>query len=93
MKLIIAPTAYQDLQRIYSFIQEENPKVLRRVADRLEKAMRTLLEYPLAGYMLDDLPPFREFLVPFGKGNYIIRYRVEGKFLAVVHLWHSREDR
>lgn len=93
MKLVIAPTAYQDLQRVYSFIQTESPKALCLMADRLEKAFRTLLDYPLAGYMLDDLPLFRELIVPFSKGNYVIRYRIEKDPLSIVHLWHSREER
>lgn len=93
MKLVIAPTAYQDLQRVYSFIQKENPTALRRAADRLEKAFRTLLDYPLAGYELEDLTLFRELIAPFGKGNYIIRYRIKDDTLFIVHLWHNREER
>lgn len=93
MKLVIAPTAYQDFQRIYSFIQKENPTVLGRAANHLEKAMSTLLKYPMAGYLLEELPLFRELIVPFGKGNYVIRYRVEKETLFIVHLWHSREER
>lgn len=93
MKIVFSPVARDNINRLYHFIEQKNPSALGKAALRLKQVFRLLQKYPNAGYSLDHLPPFRELLVPFGKGNYVIRYRIEKKRLAVVHLWHSREDR
>jgi hypothetical protein len=40
-------------------------------------------------------PGYRELVVPFGSGAYIIRYRIDTRRDAVVitRLWHGREQR
>lgn len=93
MKLDFSPVALADLHRLYTFIEINNPSALPRAADKLLRSFEILKKYPQAGYVLEHLPPFRELLVPFGRGNYVIRYRVEKGILHIVHLWHSREDR
>lgn len=92
-RLVFSSTAFQDLQRIYRFLQEAEPQALETGAERLEWAFSALQRFPHSGYSLENLPDFRELLVPFGKGNYVIRYRIEKTTVNVVHLWHSREDR
>lgn len=92
-KILFAPVARQDLERLFHFIQDANPAALGHAADRLKKAFELLQQHPQAGYLLDHLPPFREILIPFGKGSYIIRYRLDKKTINVVHFWHSQEKR
>ena len=93
MKIVFSPVAFQDLQRLYKFFKETNPPSITKAAERLKKGFGTLRQYPLAGYPLESLPPFRELLVPFGRGNFIIRYQLGEETVNVVHLWHSREER
>lgn len=93
MKLEFSPTALKDLHRLYTFIENENPPILPRAADKILRSFEIIKKFPQAGYVLEQLPPFRELLVPFGRGNYVIRYRVEKGVVYIVHLWHSREDR
>ena len=93
MKLVFSPVAIEDLQRLYIFISERNPSSLKKAAKRLRQAFEILKEHPLIGYELDHLTGIRELLIPFGKGNYVIRYRAEKKRVSIAHLWHSREDR
>lgn len=93
MKLVFSPVALEDLQRLYAFIADKNPAALKKAAERLIRSFQLLTEHPIAGYALEHLPGIREFLVPFGKGNYIIRYRIYKEQISIAHLWHSREDR
>lgn len=93
MKITFAPQALNDLKRLYQFIEDQNPRALKRAAVQLKSAFHILQKHPQAGYQLDHLHPFRELLVPFGNGNYVIRYRIEKQTIHIVHLWHSREDR
>jgi len=39
------------------------------------------------------LAPFRDLIIPFGKGSFIIRYRIKHNTVVITYLWHSREDR
>lgn len=93
MHLIFSPSAYQDLSRIYAFLAKTDPGAVAKAGVRLKQAFLSLSKYPLAGYPLGDLPRFRELIWPFGKGHYVIRYRLEKDAVNIVHLWHSREDR
>jgi len=40
-------------------------------------------------------PGYRELIVPFGAGAYVVRYRIDLRRNAVVitRLWHGREQR
>lgn len=93
MKLIFSRNALEDLERLYSFMSQINPSGLDKSAKRLNQSFDMLQEHPLAGYGLDQLPKTRELLIPFGKGNYIIRYRIKNKQIHIAHIWHSRENR
>lgn len=93
MKLVFSPLALEDIQRLHLFIAERNPDLLNKASECLKQSFKLLQEYPKAGYELDHLPGVRELLIPFGKGNYIIRYKIQQKLIAIAHLWHSREDR
>ncbi|OGQ07455.1 MAG: hypothetical protein A3G32_00805 [Deltaproteobacteria bacterium RIFCSPLOWO2_12_FULL_40_28] len=94
MQLFFASSALEDLNRIYAFVKVTYPKAVKLAAKRLYYGFNSLKKYPELGYPLFHLGKnFREFLVPFGKGNYIIRYRVLKKKLFVLHLWHNKENR
>lgn len=93
MTLVFSPVALADLKRLYRFLEQNHPSALKRAAARLKSTFALLQRFPHAGYALDHLYPFRELLVPFGKGHYVIRYRLSEQKINVVHLWHSREDR
>lgn len=93
MKVLFAPTALEDLNRLSAFIEAINPTILKEAAARLKAAFQILAKHPEAGFILEHLNPFREFHMPFGKGNYVIRYCLDKDTVNIVHLWHSREDR
>jgi plasmid stabilization system protein ParE len=40
-------------------------------------------------------PEYRELIVPFGRGAYVVRYRIhlERDTVVVVRIWHGREQR
>jgi len=35
----------------------------------------------------------RQLVVPFGRGAYILHYRLTDDAIFVTRIWHSREDR
>ncbi|MBX7149452.1 type II toxin-antitoxin system RelE/ParE family toxin [bacterium] len=94
MKLLLTPTAYADLNRLYSFLSIQYPKALKMAALRIKQAFNILKKHPRSGYILTKFKPeTREFLIPFGHGHYVVRYRINAKKIQILHLWHSKEKR
>jgi len=92
-RLIWLPEAIADIQRLRQFIQPHNPTAARRAAQRIKEAAKRLQEHPASGRPVKGLPEVRDLLIPFGSGNYVLRYRLVGPLVVIVHVWHSREDR
>ncbi len=94
MKLKFARQALADLNRLNKFVSTTAPNSLELAAERLLWGFNSIKKYPNIGYQLTRLKnDFRELLVPFGKGNYVIRYRIHKTSTVVLHIWHSRENR
>ena len=65
----------------------------RRFLDEIERAYRSLSDFPDRGR--PARPDFRELVVPFGRGAYILRYTMsrDHAMVVVVRIWHGREKR
>lgn len=92
-KLIWEPGALDDLTRLREFLQHKNPKAAANAARRIIEAASLLLDHPQLGHPMDDLPEFNELAIPFGQRGYVMRYRIDGKKIIILRVWHSREDR
>lgn len=92
MKVRLLPRAHADIDRLQSFLRDKDAKAAARVHDLLYDAAASLQDFPRKGRALGA---FRELIVPFGKGAYVLRYRIDEKNLAVfiARVWHSRERR
>jgi len=91
-EIVWLPSAAKDVSRLRDFIQSNNPSAAVRAANRIKDASKILKENPEAGRPVEELFPFRELLIPFGSGNYILRYRVVDTRVIIVSVKHSRED-
>lgn len=91
-ELVWLDSAVNDLVRLRAFIAKENPTAAVRAARTIKEAAEWLIEYPAAGKPVKDLSSHRDFSVRFGAGGYILRYRVLGESIYVIHVWHYRED-
>ncbi|MBF0104444.1 MAG: type II toxin-antitoxin system RelE/ParE family toxin [Deltaproteobacteria bacterium] len=89
--LIFSPTSLADLQRINQFYLAIDPKVRRLALARLFEALKLVERFPNIG-RLQNRSGIREFVVPFGKGNFIIRYLPRKTKIHLAHIWHSMED-
>ncbi len=90
-KIVWLVSAVLDVVRLKEFIEQKNPKAAKKAASRIKEAALILAENPEAGKPIDDLFPFRELFVPFGNGNYVLRYRVDGDKVVIIRIKHSRE--
>lgn len=82
----------EDLARLHTFLKAVSSDAAARVAGAILAGADQLAEHPRSGRPMDD--GRREWLVPFGAGVYVLRYRIdpEGR-VVVVRVWHGREDR
>jgi addiction module RelE/StbE family toxin len=92
-QIIWSPGAAQDIERLRKFIQQKNPSAAKRAANRILEASKILKANPEAGYPLEDYVPYRQLTIPFGDGDYIIRYRLEENKVFIARVWHSKEHR
>ena len=91
-ELVWLNSAVDDIVRLREFIAKENPSAAKKAALTLKEAAQLLIETPSIGKPVQDLPQYRDLLIRFGAGGYILRYRVHLDAVYIVHIRHYRED-
>jgi plasmid stabilization system protein ParE len=84
-------SAVSDVVRLREFIAQENSGAAKKAALAIKDAAQRLLETPSIGKPVKDLPLFRDLLVRFGAGGYVLRYRAHAGTIYIVHVRHYRE--
>ncbi|MCV6614408.1 MAG: type II toxin-antitoxin system RelE/ParE family toxin [Cellvibrionaceae bacterium] len=65
----------------------------QRAAKKILEGAKILIENPEAGVPVEGLSAYRDLILPFGAGDYIIRYHVEAPSrVVIVRVRHSREE-
>ena len=90
-KIVWLDTAVQDVARLKEFIAKENSSAAKEAAEAIKNAARRLMETPLMGKPVKDLPQFRDLLTRFGAGGYVLRYRIHVETIYIIHIRHYRE--
>lgn len=93
MKLRILASARNDLDRLHAFLSPKNPEAANRAVDLIYESALSLRDGAGKGRPLKS--GFRDLIVPFGKGAYVLRYRINEALgaVVVVRIWPSREKR
>jgi plasmid stabilization system protein ParE len=91
-RVIWLPEATRDVDRLRGFVELKNSHAARRAGRTILKAVDRIKENPGLGRPVEELPEFREIIVPFSSSTYIIRYRCIEDAIVVVRVWHSREE-
>lgn len=91
-EIVWLPAASRDIARLRNFIKSENPLAAQRAAKRIVEGVNILQESPGAGVPVEDFIDYRDLMLTFGAGEYIIRYRQESKArVVIVRVRHSKE--
>ena len=90
-KLVWLDSAVNDIVRLREFITKENSDAAKRAAEAIRDAANRLIEAPLIGKPVKDLAEYRDLLVRFGAGGYVIRYQVYLETVYIVYIRHYRE--
>ena len=86
------PEAAKDVARLRAFILKKNPGAAAHAAKCIKEAAQILGDNPEAGKPVEELLSFRDLFIPFGNGNYIIRYRKVTNRVVIVRVRHSKEE-
>lgn len=89
MRLRFTPSAKNQFLAAVAFIQVDNPTAAQDFRKRAESTLRGLEKFPDSGRHLPEFPdlPHRELIV----NPYRFFYRVVGKTLWIIGVWHSRQ--
>jgi plasmid stabilization system protein ParE len=91
-ELIWQKGAVDDLFRLREFLRQKNPKAALNAAKKIIATANFLLEQPYLGHPIEDMPEFHKLKIPFGKNNYVMKYRINEGKIIILRVWHSRED-
>jgi len=91
-EIVWLPGASRDVDRLRNFIKSENPIAAQRAAKRIIEGVQILQDNPEAGVPVANLMDYRDLMLTFGAGEYIIRYREEAQRVVIVRVRHSKEE-
>ncbi|MBK5965576.1 plasmid stabilization protein [Thiocystis minor] len=92
-EVIWLPEAIDDLERLRAFLLDKHPEATRKAAQVVLKGADLLSDFPEIGQPMDDGTGRRELFEAFGRGEYVLRYRIEGGAVVILRVWHAKEQR
>ena len=89
-----APSAREELLRLYEFLLEHDLDAAEQALDAIEKGVDVLRSFPFTPRKVQSDAPFlRELLVSFGASGYVALYEIEEDHtVTILALRHQRED-
>ena len=89
MRVRFTPSGRRRFLDAVAYILGENPAAARQFKQRAQTVLRRLERFPESGRVLPEFPdlPYREVIV----GPYRFFYRIAGKTVWVVAVWHGAQ--
>lgn len=73
-QVIVTEDATSGLERCRTFLQENNPSVMGRAAQVINRQFALLEREAELGRPLREYPALRELIIPFGSSGYVALY-------------------
>ena len=91
-QLIWSPQALRDVQRLYRFLAPKNLESAKRAVTAIRQGVNVLSLQPGMGRPVEDMEnEFRDWIIDFGDGGYVARYRIDGQQLIILAVRHQKE--
>lgn len=91
-RLIWAPPALLDVQRLYRFMANQNAEAASKAVKAIREGVKVLTLQPGIGRPTVDMAPeYREWLIDFGHSGYVTLYRYEGDSVTILAVRHQKE--
>ncbi len=82
-----------DRIRFYQFLAPKSREAALRAQDTIRREIKILATHPEIGRPIEDLPlSYRELVIEFGQGGYVVRYRFDAEWVVILSIRHGRED-
>lgn len=87
-RLVLAPSALRDIQRLADFLMESTPQAALGTGEILMDGLAILARHPLIGRVVEE--DFLELVISRGRSGYLALYRYDAEhdraiFLAIRH--------
>jgi len=87
-----SPRALLDVSRLHAFLAPKSQDAARRAVKTIRQGVKALGKHPEMGRPFEELPPeFREWVIEFGHGVYVVLYHFDGKQVVILAVRHGRE--
>lgn len=91
-RLIWAPPALRDVQRLYRFLMDKNANAARQAVRAIREAVKVIAHQPGIGRPIEDMEPeYREWPISFGNSGYLALYRWDGTTAVILAVRHQNE--
>ena len=91
-RLIWAPAALRDVQRLHRFLAERNTDAAKRAVKSIRDGVKVLAHQPGVGRPAEDMEPeYREWMIDFGDSGDVALYRYDGETAVILAVRHQRE--
>jgi plasmid stabilization system protein ParE len=92
-RVVLAPAAGRDLQRIRRFLAVKNPAASKRAAAAIKEGIKQVATTPEGYRPVEDMPFHREIVIKFGASGYVARYFYQpGGDVLTLRVKHQLED-
>ena len=87
-----SPHSLRDMVRLYDFLAPKSRDAAKRAVKAIRQGVKLLGKHPEMGRPVEDLPEdFREWVIEFGSGAYVVLYRYDGREIVILAIRHGRE--
>ena len=84
--------ALRDVARLHAFLAPKSKDAAKRAIKAIRQGVKALGKHPEIGRPVDELPPeFREWVIEFGAGAYVVLYHYNGRQVVMLAIRHGRE--
>jgi plasmid stabilization system protein ParE len=91
-QLIWSPQALLDVQRLYRFLAPKNQDAAKRAVTAIRQGVKVLSLQPDMGKLVGEMDDeFRDWIIDFGDGGYVARYRVGTENVIILAVRHQKE--
>ena len=86
------PRSLRFVVRVHDFLVPMSREAAKRAVKASRQGVKLLGKHPEMGRPVDELPTeFREWVIEFGNGAYVVMYHYDGKEVVILAIRHGRE--
>ena len=84
--------ALLDAARLHAFLAPNSRDAAQRAIKAIRHGVKALGKHPEIGRPVEEMAlEFREWVIEFGSGAYIVIYHYDGKQIVILGIRHGRE--